>query len=99
MALIEDAGRRSIMKKDEIPAYDDGLDIAIIGFACRLPGAKNADEFWDNLRSGVESITFFSDEELIEAGVDPALLANENYVKAAPILHGADMFDAHLFGY
>ncbi len=86
-------------KKDETPDDYEGLDIAIVGFACRLPGAKNADEFWENLRSGVESITFFSDEELIEAGVDPDILANENYVKAAPILEGVDMFDARLFGY
>jgi acyl transferase domain-containing protein len=32
--------------------------------SCRFPGAKNVDEFWQNLREGVESISFFSDQEL-----------------------------------
>ena len=41
---------------------DDQLeDIAIIGMAGRFPGAGNVDEFWLNLRNGVESIRFFTD--------------------------------------
>ena len=31
-------------------------DIAIIGVACRLPGARNYREFWNNLAYGVNSI-------------------------------------------
>lgn len=31
-------------------------DIAIIGLACRFPGAKNVQEFWENLRNGTDSI-------------------------------------------
>ena len=38
--------------------------IAIVGMACRFPGAKNLEQFWHNLRNGVESISFFSDAEL-----------------------------------
>ena len=73
--------------------------IAIIGMACRFPGAETPTEFWENLRSGTESITFFSDEELIGAGIDPALVRNQNYIKASPILKNVDMFDAAFFGY
>ncbi len=29
-------------------------DIAIIGMACRFPGAANAHQYWDNLIGGVE---------------------------------------------
>src|SRR6266566_2898448 len=45
-------------------------DIAIIGMSGRFPGASCLSQFWHNLRSGVESITFFSDDELLAAGVD-----------------------------
>ena len=38
--------------------------VAIIGMSGRFPGAANVDEFWRNLVAGVESISFFSDEEL-----------------------------------
>ncbi len=74
-------------------------DIAVIGMSCRFPGANNIDEFWQNLCNGVESISFFSDEEIIAAGIDPALVKNPNYVKAKPILSDVESFDADFFGY
>ena len=73
--------------------------IAIIGMAGRFPGARNPLEFWQNIENGVESITFFSDEELLEAGVAPELLQNPNYVKASPLLADVDLFDAPFFEY
>ena len=77
----------------------DDKDIAIIGMSGRFPGAKNIEEFWDNLKNGRESISFFSDEELEETGVDPSLYSRPNYVKAAPVLDDVEMFDASFFGY
>jgi acyl transferase domain-containing protein len=98
--LPETVGNRGelIMKNDDL-LKDDNLDIAIIGMAGRFPGAKNVAEYWDNLSSGVESISFFSDEELLASGVDPAALTAPNYVKAAPLLNDVDLFDASFFGY
>jgi acyl transferase domain-containing protein len=75
----------------------DPDSIAIVGMACRFPGASNVDQFWRNLCDGVESITFFSDEELLEAGVAPAELENPNYVRARPIIEDAELFDAAFF--
>ena len=74
-----------------------GSDIAIIGMSGRFPGASNINEFWDNLRDGVESISVFTPEEL-EVN-DTTLLSNPNYVKAGAILPDIDMFDAPFFGY
>lgn len=74
-------------------------DIAVIGMACRFPGANDVDQLWRNLCDGVESISFFSDEELREAGVDEATLQNPNYVKARAILDDIETFDAAFFGY
>ena len=73
-------------------------DIAIIGMAGRFPGAKDIDEYWENLRAGKESITFFTDEELSAAGVPPELLNNPNYVKAKGMMEGTEWFDASYFG-
>ncbi|HVG20572.1 MAG TPA: SDR family NAD(P)-dependent oxidoreductase [Blastocatellia bacterium] len=83
----------------DIPAFDAGDEIAIIGMAGRFPKAKNLDEFWRNLCDGAESISFFSSEELLASGVDPALIDNPNYVKARGILEDIDRFDAHFFGF
>src|SRR5437868_15456533 len=77
----------------------NGSEIAIVGMSCRFPGAGNIEEFWRNLRDGVESITFLTDEELEPSGVDPAALDDPNYVKAAAVIDDADLFDATFFGY
>ena len=71
--------------------------IAIIGMAGRFPGAGTIGQFWSNLVEGVDSITFFSDEELLAAGADPELLERPDFVKASPILEDIDQFDAGFF--
>ena len=72
-------------------------DIAIIGLSGRFPGANTVTEFWENLCNGVESIHFFDDEELLAAGVEPALLHHSDYVRAAPLLDDVEQFDAAFF--
>jgi acyl transferase domain-containing protein/thioesterase domain-containing protein/acyl carrier protein len=74
-------------------------DIAVVGMACRLPGARNPEEFWRLLRDGREARVDLSDEHLRAAGVPPALLADPDYVKAAMLLDGIDQFDAGFFGF
>lgn len=73
--------------------------IAIVGMAARFPGAANIHQFWQNLLAGIESISTFSDEELLESGVDPSDLQHPRYVKAKGFLKDADCFDASFFNY
>ncbi|HEX5708651.1 MAG TPA: SDR family NAD(P)-dependent oxidoreductase [Pyrinomonadaceae bacterium] len=73
--------------------------IAIVGMTCRFPGARNVEEFWRNLRDGVEAISFFSDEELEREGVEESEFKSRHYVKARGILEGAETFDADFFGF
>ncbi len=82
------------MNPKEVPT-----GIAIIGMACRFPGATNIDEFWNNLIAGKESITFFSDTELLDAGVQSEELEKSGYVKASAVLENVYDFDATFFGY
>jgi amino acid adenylation domain-containing protein len=71
--------------------------IAIIGLAGRFPGASGVEEFWENLRNGVESISHFSDAEL-EVRDAARVTADPGYVKAHSVLEGVDLFDAEFFG-
>ncbi|MGL5939577.1 MAG: SDR family NAD(P)-dependent oxidoreductase [Waterburya sp.] len=73
--------------------------IAIIGMDGRFPGAKNIDEFWDNLKNGRESITHFTDDQLLNIGIDKTVIDNTNYVKAGAFLEDIDLFAAEFFGY
>jgi amino acid adenylation domain-containing protein len=83
--------------RDKSP--ETGLEIAVVGMAGRFPGADHLGEFWDNLRNGVESIAFFSDEELADSGLDPAHLESPHYVRARGVLEGIEYFDYAFFDY
>src|SRR5438552_12222466 len=75
------------------------FDIAVIGMAGRFPMAENLVQFWQNLRDGVESISFFSDEEIESSGISRELLGDPQYVRAAAFLKDPDLFDAEFFGF
>lgn len=78
---------------------DNSLDIAIIGMAVRFPMSENPAEFWSNLRRGIECITFFTPEQMVDLGVPAETVGRMNFVKAAPILKDVCGFDADFFGY
>ena len=84
------------MNNLERSGHQDG--IAIIGMSGCFPGAKDIDEFWKNLKNGIESISFFSDQDLKASGMDASILNNANYVKAGAVLEDIDLFDASFFG-
>ena len=73
-------------------------DIAVVGMACRLPGAPDLQAYWKLLREGRDARVELSDEHLRAAGVPPELLADPDYVKAAMVLDDIDKFDAGFFG-
>lgn len=74
-------------------------DIAIVGMAAHLPGAQSVQQFWENLRNGVESIRHLTDEELLAAGESPARMEKPNFVPAAAPLDRFEEFDAEFFGF
>ena len=80
---------------------DENIDsnIAIIGMDCQIPGATNISQFWHNLRNGIESISDFSKEELIESKVPLDKINNPKYVARRGIVNGVDKFDAGFFGF
>jgi acyl transferase domain-containing protein/acyl carrier protein len=76
-----------------------GNEIAVIGMSGRFPGAETCEKLWENLTNGVESVTFFSERELAEAGVEERFLQDPFYVKGRAVLDGIEYFDASFFGY
>jgi acyl transferase domain-containing protein/thioesterase domain-containing protein/acyl carrier protein len=90
-------GPRDKTMSDDYEIFE--TDIAIVGMAARLPGALSVDRYWRNLESGVESIRFFTDEELLAAGESADNLRRKNYVKVAAPLEGMELFDGEFFGF
>ncbi|GAA4920828.1 beta-ketoacyl synthase N-terminal-like domain-containing protein [Streptomonospora salina] len=67
----------------------DDNAIAVIGMACRLPGARNLEEYWANLVGGVDSVTRFP-EQTTEG--------QDRYIPARGLLADPEWFDAEYFG-
>lgn len=76
-----------------------GLEIAIIGMACRFPGAASPEEFWKNLSNAVESIHYLTEKELTDLGVKESFFKKKNYVNTSSGLKDKDCFDNHFFDY
>ncbi|RAL24605.1 type I polyketide synthase [Thermoflavimicrobium daqui] len=73
--------------------------IAIIGMSGRFPGAENIDQFWCNLKNGIESIRQISDEELLRRGIKEDELNHPDYVKVLAAPTNITGFDAGFFGF
>ncbi|MEV4604245.1 beta-ketoacyl synthase N-terminal-like domain-containing protein [Amycolatopsis sp. NPDC049253] len=74
--------------------------VAVVGMACRLPGANDIKEFWELLRDGIEGITRFDVEDLVHTlGADPDDVRRPNFVPAKGILEGSMNFDWPFFAY
>src|SRR5688572_9060157 len=72
--------------------------IAIVGMAARFPGARNVEEFWDNLVNARETVVALDESTLRENEIDyDALKDDPDYVPCAGALSGVDQWDAGFF--
>ncbi|MDQ7802933.1 AMP-binding protein [Amycolatopsis sp. A133] len=83
------------------PGEDEpGSDlIAVVGLACRFPGAPDAGAFWWNLCAGTDAIHDYTDDELAALGIGPGLRADPAHVRAGGRIEGVEDFDAGFFGF
>jgi len=97
LARVLDRGKNRLIKPGK--EKQETLEIAVIGMAGKFPGASGIEEFWENLKNGVEAITFFNNVELKNDGVDEQLLEKPGYIKARGMLTGVEFFDSSFFGF
>ncbi|TDT46713.1 amino acid adenylation domain-containing protein [Maribacter spongiicola] len=89
--------KKTVLFSSKRKVNNKSNDVAIIGMAGRFPGVNSIDEFWDVLKNGKETISFFTKEELDQS--IPASLRNDHlYVAARGVVPSAKMFDARFFG-
>ena len=83
-----------------IPVTGWNQPIAVIGMACRFPGAPDPAAFWDLLRSGRSAFReITSDRWEINAWYDPDLgKPGKMNARMAGLLERIDEFDPHFFG-
>ncbi len=78
---------------------DGGAEpIAVIGMACRVPGAGDLEAFWHTVVSGVTTRTELSRDRLLAAGVPAEVVDDPDFVPVGYLLDDVENFDAGLFG-
>lgn len=88
--------RKVKMKVDR--SFDkDEHEIAVIAMTGRFPGAKNLDEFWQNLEQGKSSLELFPLEE-VHPDLPESVVRDENFVPVTAEMPGQKYFDCRLFG-
>lgn len=74
--------------------------IAVVGMACRFPGAADVREFWNLLRGGLEGITRFDVDDLVtNKGADPEVVRRPDFVPAKGVVANSRNFDWQFFRY
>lgn len=92
-------GQERAEARNSYKSAQSSTDIAVIGMSCRFPGANDLETFWRNLAEGVESVTFFDEQDITGTGIKPSVVRHPDYVKASPLLSDVEGFDAGFFGY
>jgi amino acid adenylation domain-containing protein len=75
-------------------------EIAIVGMACRFPGANDYNQFWQNLEQGVNSVTEIPGQRWQLSNFYSPLLQqpNKSISKWGGFVQEVDQFDASFFG-
>lgn len=94
-AALAEAGSPA---KSTSPKAQSG-DIAVIGIACRFPGAHGPEAFWRVLEEGVETLSFFTPADAIAAGVPSERAHDPAQVNAAPVLDDVEGCDLDFWKY
>ena len=92
-APLSDRGVRSSRSQTGSP----GERIAIVGMACRLPGAPDIEAFWRRLEDGADAVTDGRSDSGVWEGVlgDPD--AADPALRRGGFVEGIDTFDAKFF--
>ena len=78
------------------PTEDDA--IAIVGMACRFPGAADLDAFWRQLETGAHAVTEGRPDAGFANGVPEGPDATAGASRWGAFVEGIDRFDAEFFG-
>lgn len=72
--------------------------IAVIGMSGRFPGASNIDEFWNNLKNGVDSVKEIPVDRFdVNEYYDSKNTSNKTYCRCMGSINNADKFDSLFF--
>ncbi|MEZ4727505.1 MAG: type I polyketide synthase [Caldilineaceae bacterium] len=98
--------KNALLKLERMQAKLDAVEkakrepLAVVGMACRFPGANTPEALWTLLRNGVDMISEIPQERWdIDAYYDPTpATPGKMYTRYGAFLEHVDQFDPHFFG-
>ena len=91
-SVMDEAAQQSSAQQPQLTGK-----VAIVGLACRFPGADDHSEFWRNLESGANGISASRDPDEDWSDTVGDSNANESYSRSGGFVRGIDEFDARFF--
>lgn len=90
---------KNMLKKEDVKEVKESnvFDIAIVGIAGQFPGAKNTDEFWENLKNGENQIKEITRWDMSAIYNPNKNVPNKTYCKHGGLLDDIDKFDPLFF--
>ena len=77
----------------------NNMPVAIVGMSCRFPGANSVNDFWDNLRAGVDSISEVPDSRWnTDSYFSSKGVLGKSKTKWGGFISDVDEFDSEFFG-
>jgi len=91
---------RRMRSKIEALEREKTEPLAIVGMACRFPGAVDPEAFWQTMRAGQDSVSRVPPDRWdADALYDPNPdVPGKSYVREAAFIEDIDKFDARFFG-
>jgi len=75
----------------------NGLEVAVIGISGRFSGGITVDDFWENLKDGVELTSVFPSAK--SKKIEGKSNGSKQPIKAGAVLDDVERFDASFFGF
>ena len=92
-AIADESSEGEAVAMSYADAYDPHEGIAIVALAGRFPGARDVEEFWENLVAGRETISLFAEDELEPPSPSTWRPRRADYVRARGILEDVELFE------
>lgn len=92
--------KRALLEKRLAARAPASAPVAVVGMACRLPGAPSIDEYWRVIRDGVDATREVPPDRWdVDAFYDPTgERPGSTRTRRGAFLDGIDQFDPQLFG-
>jgi amino acid adenylation domain-containing protein len=89
--------KMDVITKPVSSVFKEREPVAIVGMACRFPGADDLPSFWNMLIKGQSGLRHYTPAQLRALNIPESTFNQSRYVPVSGRVNGIDLFDAEFF--